>query len=149
MRRLLKILTSLCSGIRRGKGACLDLNNTESKLYTIHCILSIIELLLCLVHWFLRNLHDNRGLSKKTSSILLSRYKEICLSLCWLVGPLLRWHSKAKTTVQPWKFRVLGFNRIILICFTQPQLIFFAKHGQLNYFFMRWNGAKYEGSVLD
>lgn len=86
MRRLFKILTSLCSGIRRGKGACLDSNNTESKLYTIHCILSIIQLLLCLVHWFLRNLHVNRGLSKKTSSTLLSRYKEICLSLCILIS---------------------------------------------------------------
>lgn len=143
MRRLFKILTSLCSGIRRGKGACLDLNNTESKLYTIHCIISIIELLY-LVHWFLRNLHVNRGLSKKNFLIFLSRYKEICyLCAYWLVGPLLRWHSKAKTTVQPSKSRVLGFNRIILICFTQPQLIFFAKHGQFNYFFMRWNGANY------
>lgn len=85
MRRLFKILTSLCSGIRRGKGACLDLNNTESKLYTIHCIISIIELLY-LVHWFLRNLHVNRGLSKKNFLIFLSRYKEICLSLCILIS---------------------------------------------------------------
>lgn len=145
MRRLFKILTFLCSGIRRGKGACLDLNNTESKLYTIHCILSIIQLLLCLVHWFLRNLHVNRGLSKKKplQHSCLATKKSVYLCAYWLVGPLLRWHSKAKTTVQPWKFRVLGFNRIILICVTQPQLIFFAKHGQFDYFFMRWNGANY------
>lgn len=134
----------MCSGIRRGKGACLDLNNTESKLYTIHCIISIIELLLCLVHWFLRNLHDNRGLSKKPLQYsCLATKKSVYLCVYWLVGPLLRWHCKAKTTVQPSKSRVLGFNRIILICVTQPQLIFFAKHGQFNYFFMRWNGANY------
>lgn len=140
----------MCSGIRRGKGACLDLNNTESKLYTIHCILSIIELLMCLVHWFLRSLELTAGyLKKPLQHPCLATKKSVYLCAYWLVGPLLRWHSKAKTTVQPWKFRVLGFNRIILICFTQPQLIFFAKHGQFNYFLMRWNGANYEGSVLD
>lgn len=88
-------------------------------------------------------------LKKPLQHSCLATKKSVYLCAYWLVGPLLRWHSKAKTTVQPSKSRVLGFNRIILICFTQPQLIFFAKHGQFNYFFMRWNGAKYEGSVLD
>lgn len=103
-----------------------------------------------LVHWFLKNPHFNLGLSKKKPLIHLPYYKEKSVYLCayWFVWPSLRWHSKAKATIQPEGSRVLGFNLIILICFIHPPNIFSAKHGQFDYFFMRWNGASYGGSVL-